>query len=210
MATLVSVQVGRPRERFDEDVWISAICKDAVTGSVHLNEVNLAGDEQADLVAHGGPDKAVCAYAADHLSFWRQTLGRDDVAPGAFGENFSVIGLVEADVCIGDIFEVGTAVVQVSQPRSPCWKLGRKWARLDLPKIVIREGKTGWYFRVLRPGDVEAGQQLRRVERPYPEWTITEANRLAYAKRSDDVRAERHRFAECAALSAAWRASMRE
>jgi len=208
MATLVSVQVGRPRERVDDDVWVSAIFKDVIAGPVRLARTNLEGDEQADLRVHGGPDKAVCVYAADHLPFWRTTLQREDVAPGAFGENFSVSGLVEDQVCIGDIYEIGSASVQVSQPRSPCWKLGRKWARPDLPKIVIREGKTGWYVRVLQPGEVEAGQELRLVQRAYPEWTITEANRLAYAKEGK-LRAERHRFAECPALSVAWRASMR-
>jgi MOSC domain-containing protein YiiM len=207
MPKLLSVQVGRPRERFDDEVWVSAIFKDVVSGPIRLEATNLAGDEQADLRVHGGPDKAVCVYPADHLPFWRETLGRSDMAPGAFGENFSVTGLVEADVCVGDVFAVGSAVVQVSQPRGPCWKLGRKWSRLDLPKIVIAEGKTGWYLRVLQAGEVEAGQDLRRIDRQYPEWTIVEANRLAYAK-AGELRAERLRFAECSALSAAWRTSM--
>jgi MOSC domain-containing protein YiiM len=209
-AMLASVQVGRPRERFDEDIWISAIFKDVIDGPVRLGLTNLDGDEQADLRVHGGPDKAVCVYGLDHLPFWRATLAREDIAAGAFGENLSVTGLVEDQVCIGDVFEIGTAVVQVSQPRAPCWKLGRKWGRIDLPKIVIREGKTGWYFRVLQPGDVEAGQELRLVRRPYPEWTITEANRLAYAKTDVAVMRDRLRFSECPALSAAWRASMRQ
>src|SRR6478672_5427449 len=98
-ALLASVQVGRPRERFDEDVWLSAIFKDVVDGPVRLGLTNLDGDEQADLRSHGGPDKAVCVYAADHLPFWRATLGREDIAYGAFGENFSVTGLVEDQVC---------------------------------------------------------------------------------------------------------------
>jgi MOSC domain-containing protein YiiM len=210
MAKLLSVQVGRPRERFEGDMWVSAIFKEVVDGAIHLHSTNLDGDEQADLRVHGGPDKAVCVYSADHLPFWRVTLGRDDVGPGAFGENFSVAGVSEADVCIGDVFQVGTAVVQVSQPRGPCWKLGRKWARLDLPKVVIKEGKTGWYLRVLQPGDVEAGQEVGLVGRTYPEYTITEANRLAYAKADSALIEARLRFSECTALSAAWRASMRE
>jgi MOSC domain-containing protein YiiM len=210
MPMLVSVQVGRPQERFDDGVWVSAIFKDPVQGTVRLESTNLDGDEQADPRVHGGPDKAVCVYSADHLPFWRVALDRHDVGPGAFGENFSVTGLIEADVCVGDVFEVGTAVVQVSQPRGPCRKLGRKWARLDLPKMVLAEGKTGWYLRVLQPGDVEAGQEVRRIDRAYPEWTLTEANRLAYAKQTPQVTADRLRFSECAALSGAWRASMRE
>jgi MOSC domain-containing protein YiiM len=210
MVKLVSVQVGRPREMREGEPWVSAIFKHVVDGGIRLNRTNLVGDEQADLSVHGGPDKAVCAYPADHLPFWREALARADIVTGAFGENFSLTGVSEDDVCIGDVFEIGTAVVQVSQPRSPCWKLGRKWSRLDLPKIVVREGKTGWYFRVLETGDVEAGQELRRIERPYPQWTVTEANRLAYAKKTGELREERLRFAECTALSGAWRASMRE
>jgi MOSC domain-containing protein YiiM len=208
MVQLVSVQVGRPRDMRDDDPWVSAIFKDVVSGGVRLNATNLVGDQQADLSVHGGPDKAVCVYSADHLPFWRETLVRNDMTTGAFGENFSLTGVTEDDVCIGDVYEVGTAVVQISQPRSPCWKLARKWWRLDLPKIVVQEGKTGWYFRVLRTGDVAAGQELRRIDREYPQWTITEANRLAYARKTGELRAERHRFAECEALSAAWRASM--
>jgi MOSC domain-containing protein YiiM len=210
MVKLVSVQVGRPREMGEGEPWVSAIFKNVVNGIVRLNATNLVGDEQADLSVHGGADKAVCAYSADHLPFWRETLDRNDMVAGAFGENFSLTGVGEDGVCIGDVYEIGTAVVQISQPRSPCWKLGRKWSRLDLPKIVVREGKTGWYFRVLQTGDVEAGQELRRIERPYPQWTITEANRLAYARKTGELREERRRFAECPALSAAWRASMRE
>lgn len=210
MIKLLSVQVGRPREMSAGEPWVSAIFKEAVSGAIQVHATNLANDQQADLSVHGGPDKAICAYSADHLPFWRAALDRPDMVAGAFGENFSLTGVTEDDVCIGDVYEVGTVIVQVSQPRSPCWKLGRKWSRLDLPKIVVREGKTGWYFRVLQIGSVEAGQELRRIERAYPEWTIAEANRLAYARKTGELRKERRRFADCPALSAAWRASMRE
>jgi MOSC domain-containing protein YiiM len=97
----------------------------------------------------------------------------------------------------------------VSQPRAPCWKLGRKWDRLDLPKLVLREGRTGWYFRVLQPGTVAAGQALRLTERPYPTWTIADVNRVAYASKSERKEGERRALAECPALAESWRASLR-
>jgi MOSC domain-containing protein YiiM len=177
---------------------------------VRLEELDLDGDEQADLTVHGGRDKAVCVYSADHFPFWRQTLARPDLAAGAFGENFTVTGIAEATVCLGDVYEVGDAVVQVSQPRAPCWKLGRKWERLDLPKLVLREGRTGWYFRVLEPGTVAPGQTLQLRDRPYPSWTIAQVNRLAYAKKGDGLQDERRALAECPALADAWRPSLRE
>ena len=115
-----------------------------------LSSTNLAGDGQADLKVHGGPDKAVCVYSADHYPLLAPGTGRSRSAdPGWFGENFSVEGQSETDVAVGDTYRIGTAVVQISQPRAPCWKLGRRWNRLDMPKLVLQSGRTGWYLRVL-------------------------------------------------------------
>ena len=210
MATVLSIQVGRPRTLDRYDPWVTSIYKEPVTGPLRLERLDLDGDEQADLTVHGGPDKAVCVYPADHFPFWRQTLARPDLTAGAFGENFTVAGIVESTVCLGDVFEIGDAVVEVSQPRAPCWKLGRKWERLDLPKLVLREGRTGWYFRVLQPGIVSPGGVLQLRDRPYPLWTIAEVNRLAYAKKSDRLQNERRALAECPALADVWRPSLRE
>src|SRR5688572_29486741 len=188
MSTLLSVQTGHPLSLpHAEGQWRSSIHKHPVETSLRLDRLNLEGDEQADLTVHGGPDKAVCAYSADHFAYWQATLGRPDLGPGAFGENFTVSGLDEATVCLGDVFAVGTVLVEVSQPRGPCWKLGRKWDRLDLPKLVLRAGKTGWYFRVRQTGEVAAGQNIRLAERPYAQWTIDEVNRVAYAKKTAAV-----------------------
>jgi MOSC domain-containing protein YiiM len=210
MARVLSIQVGRPRTIAGEEPWVTSIFKTPVTGPLRLEELDLDGDEQADLTVHGGRDKAVCVYSADHFPFWRQTLARPGLAAGAFGENFTVTGIAEATVCLGDVYEVGDAVVQVSQPRAPCWKLGRKWERLDLPKLVLREGRTGWYFRVLEPGTVAPGQMLQLRDRPYSSWTIAQVNRLAYAKKGDGLQDERSALAECPALADAWRPSLRE
>jgi MOSC domain-containing protein YiiM len=210
MFTVVSIQVGRPATFGGHEPWVTSIFKTTVSAPLMLDWLDLAGDEQADLSVHGGRDKAVCVYSADHFPFWQSRLGRPDLGPGAFGENFTVTGLVEQTICLGDVFTIGEAVVQVSQPRSPCWKLGRKWARLDVPKLVLREGRTGWYFRVLQPGMVAPGQALALTERPYASWTIAAVNRLAYAKKRDGLQDERRALAECPALAESWRAALRE
>ena len=205
MPTLLSIQVGRPSSRPHPDgPWLSAIYKHPVKAPVRLDPLNLDGDEQADLNVHGGRDKAVCVYSADHFAYWQVALGRPDLGAGAFGENFTVSGLDEATVCLGDVFAVGTVLVEVSQPRGPCWKLGRKWDRLDLPKLVLKAGKTGWYFRVRQPGQVAAGEEVRLVERPYPQWTIVEVNRVGYSK-TKEMAAARRDLASCPALADSWR-----
>ena len=206
MSTLLSIQVGRPASHEHPDgQWRSAIYKHTVDTPVRLDLLNLEGDEQADLNVHGGRDKAVCVYSADHFAYWQEALGRPDLGAGAFGENFTVSGLDEKTACLGDIFAVGTVLVEVSQPRGPCWKLGRKWDRLDLPKLVLKAGKTGWYFRVKQPGRVAAGEDIRLVERPYAQWTIVEVNRVAYAKKTREMAAARRELASCAALAESWR-----
>ena len=208
MPTLLSIQVGRPRSRPHPDgEWLSSIYKHAVSAPVRLDPLNLEGDEQADLNVHGGPDKAVCVYSADHFAYWQEALGRSDLGAGAFGENFTVNGLDETTVCLGDVFAVGTVLVEVSQPRGPCWKLGRKWDRLDLPKLVLKAGKTGWYFRVRQPGQVAAGEDIRLVERPYARWTIVEVNRVGYSK-TNEMAAARHELASCPALAESWRVDL--
>ena len=116
------------------------------------------------------------------IRFWRDELGVQECGPGWFGENFSVQGQSETDVAIGDTYRIGTAVVQISQPRAPCWKLGRRWNRVDMPKLVLQSGRTGWYLRVLEEGGVERGDTLALVERPFPRWTIDAVNAVAYSR----------------------------
>jgi len=211
---LISLNVGRPVRMTDPEpsggrYWTSGIFKSAVTGPVHLASENLAGDSQADLKVHGGPDKAVCVYSAGHYPFWRQKLGVQECGPGWFGENFSVEGQTEVDVAIGDTYRIGTAVVQVSQPRAPCWKLGRRWSRLDMPKLVLQSGRTGWYLRVIEAGDVESGDMFTLVERPFPRWTIDAVNAVAYSRGgTTDLEAARE-LANCAALAESWRGGFR-
>ncbi len=182
MPTLASIQRGTPRAvpvtaaDFSQKPWTSAFFKLPVAGVVRVTTLGLEGDGVADVVNHGGADKAVCAYPAGHRAAWEAELGLAEFPGGAFGENFTIHGLAETDVCVGDVYRVGSAVVQVSQPREPCWKLARRWNIKDLAARSIRTGRTGWYFRVLDEGEVEAGQSLTLVERPRPEWTIERAN----------------------------------
>ncbi len=187
--------------------WTTGFVKEPVEGSVWLGRTNLAGDGQADLRHHGGIEKAVLAYAAEHYPYWREVLNIFDLPYGSFGENFTIQGATESTVCIGDIYAVGENVrLQVSQPRQPCWKLARRWQKRDLALQVQREGKTGWYFRVLQEGFVEAPLPLHLCDRPYPEWSITQANHIMHEV-SENKEATA-RLASCHLLSAGWRETL--
>jgi MOSC domain-containing protein YiiM len=190
---LLSLQVGLPREHGREDArdwaeraWTTAFFKEPVPGPLWLGRTRLEGDGQADRRFHGGPDKAVLAYAAAHYPAWRENLGRE-MPFGAFGENFTVEGADESGVCLGDVYAVGGARVQVSQPRIPCWKIARRWGIKDLSARVQRTGRTGWYFRVLEEGTVAPGDQLTPLERPHPEWPVSRANEAMYALRTREA-----------------------
>jgi MOSC domain-containing protein YiiM len=165
--------------------WRSAIYKEAVNGAVWAGRTDLAGDGQADLRVHGGVDKAVYAYPAEHYPLWRAELDLPDIAFGAFGENLTVSGLLEPEVCIGDVFQVGEARLQISQPRGPCWKLARRWGVRGLEKSFSATGRTGFYLRVLQEGYLAPGAALELIERPAPEWTVLRAHRLLEDARSD-------------------------
>jgi MOSC domain-containing protein YiiM len=210
-AILVSVQVGRvraygapdaadPRER----EWRSAFAKAPVRGPVHVGRLGLDGDEQAATDVHGGPEMAVLAYALDHYPAWRAELGIVELGPGGFAENFTVSGMDERAVCVGDVFAVGTARLQVSKPRGPCATISRFWKRPDLLRRVAETGRTGWYLRVLAEGTVEAGAEVRRLERPHPEWTVARVLELRHHPERDREALER--LAGCPALAPGWRA----
>ena len=152
----------------------SAIDKRVRSGRIHCAALGLADDAQGDLRVHGGADKAVHHYPQEHYAAWRSELGPHPLleAPAAFGENLHTTGLTEADVCLGDRFRVGDALLEVSQARQPCWKLSERFGRPDMAAQVQRSGRTGWYYRVLEEGDVWAGAQLLLQVRPYPQWSL--------------------------------------
>ncbi|HCQ46484.1 MAG TPA: MOSC domain-containing protein [Achromobacter sp.] len=152
----------------------SGIDKHPVAQRLWLGAEGLRGDEQADRRFHGGPEKALHHYAREHYPAWQAELGERAVlqAPGAFGENISTQGMTEADVCVGDVFRAGTALIQVSQARQPCWKLDHRFARRGMAARVQASGMTGWYYRVLQEGWLCAGDTLTLSERPHAQWPL--------------------------------------
>ncbi len=204
--TIGPVTVGKPLPFRGEER--SAIVKQAADGPVSVGPLGLAGDDQADKVHHGGVDMAVHHYPTDHYAHWGLFLDGHPLlmATGAFGENISTIGLTESDVCIGDIFRLGSALVQVSQGRKPCWKIDHKFGRKGITAKVVKTGKAGWYYRVLEPGMVERGDTLERVEQPHPEWSVARTFRLIVAGGHKQDRTAIEQLATLEPLSADWRA----
>lgn len=203
---LVSVQVGKPRtvpstgdgEIWDRP-WRTGFWKTPVAGPVLLRLYNLDGDRQGDRRLHGGPDQAVLCYSADHYPAWRRELSLADFPHGAFAENFTVAGQDERTACIGDVYELGGSVVQVSAPRAPCYKTSWRWRIPNLQQRIEATGRHGWYARVLQEGMVEAGQALRLIERPHPKWSVARAGSVIRFRKQDPGPAGE--LAECAALA---------
>lgn len=214
---VVSLQIGLPRritsagfsdQSGTQQEWTTGFFKQSTSEAIWLGTLNLAGDGQADLENHGGVDKAVNVYPHEHYPYWGRTIGLMNLPMGGFGENFTTEGFLEQQVCIGDIFQIGDATVQVSQPRQPCWKLARYWRIKDLALQVQETGRTGWYFRVLTPGYVQAGKQLVLQDRPFPSWTVSAANEIMHHQ-VQDLQAAKN-LADCTALSARWREKLKK
>jgi MOSC domain-containing protein YiiM len=152
----------------------SAIAKVSRQGSLKIGYLGVEGDEQADPRFHGGPDKAIHHYPADHYAHWGAVAIDHPLlnGPGAFGENISTWGLTEDQVCIGDKFRVGTALLEISQGRQPCWKQAAWLEWPQLPALMVKERRSGWYYRVLEEGSAQEGDDLTLVERVLPEWSV--------------------------------------
>lgn len=168
-------------------VEVSAIAKYPREGSVQILEEGFAPDEQADRRVHGGPEMAVHLYPQDHHEFWRAELGALELLdqPGAFGSNLAVTGLLETDVHIGDRFRLGTALLEVSQPRQPCWKIEHRFGAKGMVAKIIKSAKCGWYFRVVETGECEAGDRLERTELGEEQWDVARVfNALVAGKAS--------------------------
>lgn len=182
----------------------SAIAKFPAPGPIGVGPLGLAGDEQADLVHHGGVDKAIHHYPHDHYPFWRDLVGGHELldAPGAFGENITTTGLTEGDLCIGDRFQLGSAVVEVSQGRQPCWKIDHKFQRKGMTAQVFATARSGWYYRVVEDGQVSQGDVLERIEHGHRGWTVERVFRLLFAKGADQ--AELAELADMPRLSENW------
>ncbi|HEY7202106.1 MAG TPA: MOSC domain-containing protein [Candidatus Dormibacteraeota bacterium] len=214
MMRLLSIQVGRPRviEPTGDGApwdrrWRTAYLRQPVAGPVRLARESLEGDRVGDRRIHGGPDMAVLAYSAEHYPVWRAELDLPEMGPGGFGENLTIAGQDELSVCVGDVYELGDAVAQVSQPRGPCHKIAWRWRRESLLERVVETGRHGWYLRVLREGVIEAGQEVRLADRPHPEWTVRRAA-VAHRDRRRD-RSAAADLARCEALAARAREKLR-
>ncbi len=185
----------------------TGIFKTPIDGPVMLRELNIDGDKQADLQAHGGPYKAVYFYPHEHYPYWQAELGRDEpFGYGQFGENLTVTGLLETEVNVGDVFQIGEAQVQVTQPRVPCYKLVHKMnAPRDFTKAFLRTGKVGFYARVLQAGNIDTGPVQKLATDPHGV-SIHAINHLLYVDQTDKDLARR--ALEIEALSPGWRGSM--
>ena len=210
MPQLLSIQVGTPTEYGSDAAtdpldqrWLTSFFKQPVTGPVRVLPDRIEGNEQADCRFHGDADKALLAYSADHYPLWQDELTIPEMPGGGFGENLTITGQTEKEVCIGDRYTIGNVILEVTQPRQPCWKLARRWRLPDLPKRVIRHSRTGWYLRVIQPGIIAPGQEVVLLSRPHDDWTIARANQVFYTKGGPTE--ERRQLAMLPELADAWR-----
>ncbi len=203
-----SLNIGLPRkEIFNTGEITTGIAKTPVTHPVHLGKCGFEGDGVGNLKHHGGLDKAVCAYNLDYYPHWEEVLGKK-LPAAAFGENLSVSGLKEDDICIGDVFQFGTALVRVSQPRQPCGTLAARYGRKDFVKLVVDSGFTGMYFSVLEEGVAETGASLVLKESDPRKVSVAFANRILHSDRGNCEGIEI--VLAVPALSGSWRQSFME
>ena len=205
----MSVNVGLPREiEWKKKIVRTSIFKTPVTGRVPVSKLNVNGDQQSDLSVHGGPDKAVYAYPSEHYPFWHGELPGLDLPWGVFGENFTTEGLVEDTLHIGDRFRIGSAEFVVTQPRMPCFKLGIRFNRSDIVKRFLQSGRTGFYFAVVKEGEVAAGDSIELLERDKHKIPVADVVKLYRgAAASEDLL---RRVSELPSLPNSWREYFRK
>jgi MOSC domain-containing protein YiiM len=198
------VNVSKPKDVVHDGAVVSTgIFKEPVKGRLWVRKLGIEGDGQADLTAHGGPDQAVYAYPVEHYAYWEEQLGRDPLPFGQFGENLSITGIDEASARVGDTLKIGTAVLQVTQPRLPCYKLGiRMGAGKTFPKRFQKSGRVGFYLRVIKEGELAAGDRIERIDVP-DSVTIIEFLKVYGSKRPS--RRAISRVLAAPGLSHAWR-----
>ena len=206
MARLVSVNVGMPRDIAWRGKTVhTGIWKEPVEGRHRVRTLNVEGDGQGDLAGHGGEQRAVFVYQADSYRYWQERLHRDDLVPGQFGENFTVDGLPDAEVCIGDRYRIGTALFEVTQPRTTCYRVGIRLDEPQMAAMLTSCGRPGFYFRVIEEGDVAAGDPITLVSKGAQGMTVAIVNGLLYLK--DHPHELLERVVEIAALSPGWHRS---
>jgi ferredoxin-NADP reductase/MOSC domain-containing protein YiiM/ferredoxin len=207
MARVVSVNVGLPREVHWRGKMVrTAIWKRPVEGRVFAGRLNLVGDGQADLVGHGGEQRAVMIYQLESYRYWSDYLGRSDFEPGQFGENLTVEGLADSEVCIGDRYRVGGAVFEVTQPRVTCYRLGIRMGHEQMPALMVAHRRPGFYCRVIEEGEIGAGDLIEKIADGPERMTVTEIDSLLYT--ADHPTDKLRRAARIPALSPGWQGSI--
>ncbi len=186
----------------------SAIGKVPVNGPVTIDFFGIDGDEQFDKRYHGGPDKALHHYPFDHYAKWQARAPEPNLlsAPGAFGENISTLGLTEKTVCVGDQFRLGTALIEISQGRQPCWKQAVKLQWESVPALMVKQRHCGWYYRVIETGSAEAGDTLELIDRPLPDWTVDRVIGLLLGGDHKNDKAALQSLTQMEVLFEGWRA----
>jgi MOSC domain-containing protein YiiM len=208
MAQLLSVNVGLPREITWRGRTVhTAVWKAAVAGKRMVRRLNIDGDGQGDLVGHGGEQRAVLVYQIESYRYWEQYMGRSDFAYGQFGDNFTVAGLPDDKVCIGDRYRIGDAFFEVTQPRVTCYRVGIRMAEPRMAALLVAHHRPGFYLRVLKEGEVEAGDSIVKVRDGPGHLTVTEADALLYLPGHDHARLKD--ALRIAALSEGWKTSFR-
>jgi len=206
--TLVSVNVGMPKEvPWQGRTVFTGVFKDPVSGPRHVGKLNIEGDGQGDLAGHGGEMRAVFVYQLDSYRYWARELGRDDFAYGQFGENFTVEGLGDDEVCIGDRYQVGSAIFEVTQPRVTCYRVGIRMNDPRIPALLVSHHRPGFYFRVIQEGDVQAGDEIIKLASGPEGMPVAEADALLYLP--GHTRQQLLRALRIPALSPGWQTSFR-
>ncbi len=210
IGTLQSMQVGTPHhygtagaKNVLQRPYETSFVRTPDTQPRWLYITHLEGNEQADRKHHGKPDQAVLLYAAAHYPLWQAELGQQEIGPGGFGENFTIAGMSEATACIGDVYALGNARIQVAGPRFPCTKIEKRWCTAGLTRRVAATGRTGWYCSVLQEGLIEPHMEITLVERPYPRWTVALINDFTHAHNANVELARE--LAACPFLHNFWR-----
>jgi MOSC domain-containing protein YiiM/ferredoxin-NADP reductase len=207
MSRVVSVNVGMPRDvPWRGRLVRTAIWKRPVDGRVFAGRLNLVGDGQADLDAHGGEQRAVMVYQVDSYRYWSDFLGRSDFETGQFGENLTVEGLADSDVCMGDRYRIGGAVFEVTQPRVTCYRLGIRMGHEQMPALMVAHRRPGFYFRVLEEGEIGAGDLIEKIADGPERMSVTEIDQLLYT--ADHPTEALRRAVRISALSPGWQGSM--
>lgn len=188
--------------------WETGMFKSENRDQVWLSKTGLQGDDVADKKNHGGPEKALFTYPIKHYTYWKEDLNTDEIDVGSMGENLAVLEMDEYSVCIGDTFKFGDALIQVSQPRRPCWKPARRFKVKDLALRIQHTGRTGWYFRVLQEGYIVSGIDIELIDRPYPQWSIAACNEVMYIDK-DNLRLADD-LASCELLAPNWQRTLKK